>query len=327
MIEVTRLSKIGGPLTKRISLTPDGTLLSDGSACVMSRGHARRERLDCLEAFAALIQGLAPHEAIALGSLRSDLPDQVDVTTQDRLAKLNGTAPPDLIARTSGHIAYEPGHSAFALIDIDTKAMPPDVRARIKDAGGFWSALVSVLPELAAVGRIVRRSTTTGISRLDTGEALPGSNGMHVYLHVEDGADIERFLRALHERCWLAGFGWHMVGAGGQLLDRSLVDRMVYAAERLVFEGAPVLVAPLAQDQSSRRPIIHDGTPLDTKAACPPLRIVEAAQLKDLKSRSAHALAPDRALERERFITHHTERLAAAAGITAPEARRVIERQ
>ena len=49
------------------------------------------------------------------------------------------------------------------------------------------------------------------------------------------------------------GFGWYMVGAGGQLLERSIVDRMVGAPERLVFEGAPVLDPPLAQDQESRR--------------------------------------------------------------------------
>ena len=128
--------------------------------------------------------------------------------------------------------------------------MPDAVRTRIKEAGGFWAALVSVLPEMETAGRIVRRSTSTGIIRTDTGEALPGSNGMHVYLHAQDGADSSAS-STLHERCWLAGYGWHMVGAGGQLLDRSLVDRMVYAPERLVFEGAPVLVSPLAQDQES----------------------------------------------------------------------------
>ena len=140
-----------------------------------------------------------------------------------------------------------------------------------------------MLPEMETTGRIVRRSTSTGIIRTDTGEALLGSNGLHIYLHAQDGADIERFLKTLHERCWLAGYGWHMVGASGQLLDRSIVDRMVYAPERLVFEGAPILVPPLTQDQEVRRPIVFDHAPLDTKTTCPPLRIVEQALLKELK--------------------------------------------
>jgi hypothetical protein len=329
VIEITRLEKVGGPLTKSIRLSSDGGLISDGSACVMSRGRAQRVRLAGLGAVADLIQSLESHEAIALGSMRWDLPDHVRVVTQDQLARLNGTtpAPADTIARTGNYILYEAERPALALVDVDTKGMPAAVRARIEQAGGFWAVLVSVLPSLETTGHITRRSTSTGIIRTDTGTALSGSNGMHVYLHVQDGADIERFLRALHERCWLAGYGWHMVGAGGQLLDRSLVDRMVYAPERLVFEGAPVLGAPLAQDPASRRPAVFDHPPLDTKEACPPLRLTEQARLKDLKSRSAHALAPDRAKARDHFITQHAERLAERTGISAQEARRVIERQ
>ena len=56
-------------------------------------------------------------------------------------------------------------------------------------------------------------------------------------------------LKALHARCWLAGFGWMMVGAGGQLLERSIVDRVVGAPERLIFEGPPLVVPPLEQDR------------------------------------------------------------------------------
>ena len=58
---------------------------------------------------------------------------------------------------------------------------------------------------------------------------------------LQDGGDIERFLRDLHDRCWLHGLGWHMIGSAGQLLDRSLVDRMVAYGERLCFEGAPII--------------------------------------------------------------------------------------
>lgn len=43
-----------------------------------------------------------------------------------------------------------------------------------------------------------------------------------------------------------------MVGAGGQLLERSIVDRMVSAPERLAFEGKPILEHPLAQDEAGR---------------------------------------------------------------------------
>jgi hypothetical protein len=41
MTEFTIFAKSGGPLTKRISLAPDGSVKSDGAACVMAHGAAR----------------------------------------------------------------------------------------------------------------------------------------------------------------------------------------------------------------------------------------------------------------------------------------------
>jgi len=323
-VEITRLLKASGPLTKRITLGPDGSLKSDGSACVMSRGAACRVRFDSLDAFAEHIGSLAPNEAIALGMLRPDLPDNVEITTK---GKLNGTARPDLIARTGDHITYQPDKPALALIDVDTKGMPVAVRERIKEAGGFWGALVAVLPELATASRVTRRSTSAGISRADSGEPLAGSDGQHVFVLVRDGADIERFLRTLHERCWLHGFGWRMVGAGGQLLDRSIVDRMVYAPERLVFEATPILESPLIQDQSSRLPIVTEGTALNTVTTCAPLTIVEQAKLRDLRVKERHRLAPDAGKARDAFILQQSKRLAERTGMSAESAAQVIARQ
>ncbi len=326
-IEITSFTKAGGPLTKRISLAPDGTLHSDGSACVMWKGSARRTKFNNLDAFADHIDALGSHEAIALGALDPDQPDRVEIATKAKLAAANGATRPDIIARASDHISYRTGEPALALIDVDTKGMPPSVRSKIKALGGFWQALVTVLPEMTAAGRVVRLSTSAGISRTDIGERLPGSAGQHVFVLVEDGADAERFLRTLHARCLLQGFGWLMVGVGGQLLERSLVDRMVFAPERLVFEGPPILEAPLAQDQASRRPVVTEGTALDTIAACPPLTTVEWARLGELRAKEAHRLAPDAAKTRSAFISHQSKRLAERTGMSAENAARVIVRQ
>jgi hypothetical protein len=293
----------------------------------MSNGKAYRFRFDDLEAFAACIGNLNPSEAIALGALRDDLPGTVEITTKDRLTATAGSVRPGLIARTGDHISYRPGTPALALIDIDTKAMPASVRSKIDAAGGFWSALVFVLPELARAGRVLRRSTSSGIFRGDTDEQLPGSNGLHVFVLVKDGADIERFLRTLHARCWLHGFGWLMVGAGGQLLERSLVDRMVYAPERLVFESAPILEAPMAQDHASRAPVVTEGRPLDTRAVCLDLSVVELARLRDLQVTERARLAPDAERVRAAFVEQQAERIAARTGCSAAAARLMVERQ
>ena len=322
-IELTRLTKNGGPLTKRIFLSPDGTLVKDGSACVMAHGTAERVRLAGVDALGALIEGLASSQAIALGTLRADLPDKVEVATQQRL--VNGVARPDIIARTGANIVYR--GPAFALLDYDSKGMPAAVAAELKRCGGFWSALLTVLPALKDTAHVTRYSTSAGLSRADTGEALPGSDGVHVYIAEKDGADSERFLRALHDRCWLAGLGWMMVSTSGALLERSIVDRMVGGPERLVFEGGPVLVPPLQQDKESRRPIAVDGVALDTVALCPPLSTLERARLDERKAKERERLAPEVVKARAAFIEAQAQKLIARIGIAEKAARQVIVRQ
>ena len=137
MPELVKFTKTGGPLTKKISLSPDGTLVSDGSACVMTHGTAERVKIAGIDELAALIGSLHPSQAIALGALRTDLPDRVEVTTKKRL--VNGVARPDVIARTGANIVYH--GPAFALLDFDTKGMPADVAAELQRLGGFWPAL------------------------------------------------------------------------------------------------------------------------------------------------------------------------------------------
>jgi hypothetical protein len=320
--EITLFAKCDGPLTKRISLEADGSLKSDGSACVMAHGAARRFHITSISDLGALIERLRPNEAIALGSLRAGLADPVQVVTKQ---KLNGA--PNAIARTGADMIYRKGQPALALLDFDAKGMPRDVTTAITRHGGYWSALVSVLPALQTAARVMRRSTSAGLFRSDTGTRLPGSDGVHVYVAVQDGSDIERFLKTLHARTWLAGFGWVMVGAGGQLLERSIVDRMVGAPERLVFEGGPILDPPLRQDKESRRPIAIEGDALDTVAACPPLTIAETAQLRELKANWSHRLAGDSAKVRTAFIAKQAKRLAESKGISVKEAMRTIARQ
>lgn len=325
-IEITRLTKEGGVLTKCISLAPDGGIRSDGSACVMSAGAAVRMSFEDVSTFANCIARLLPNEAIALGRLREDLPEQVEIVTKSKLADLNGHAGPSVISRSAGQITYRPGEPALALIDYDVKAMPEAVKDAIKLAGGVWGALVHVLPELAGTTRVQRTSTSSGIIRSDTGAALAGSGGMHVYLLVRDGADIERFLHVLHARCWLAGFGWSMIGAAGQLLERSIVDRMVGAPERLVFEAAPILTPPLTQDAGTRTPNVIQGNALDTRAVLD-LSVVEQAQLRALRRAEAQRLAPASKAAREAFITRQAARIVDRTGCQLPAARQVVERQ
>jgi hypothetical protein len=129
MIELTLFRKDNGPLTKRIWLDADGSVKCDGSQCVMGRGRAFRIELDNLQALAAGLETFKPYEAIATGTLRPDLPDQVEVVTKQ---SLNGERRPDVIARTQEFIVYRPGVASLVLVDFDRKGMPPETASRLE---------------------------------------------------------------------------------------------------------------------------------------------------------------------------------------------------
>jgi putative DNA primase/helicase len=282
IFETTTFRKAGGGLlSKRISLRADGILNSDPSSCHMTNGEAWRVQHAGLAEFAGYLNHFQSCEAVALGALAAGLPDPVKITTKAALARMNGYAGADVIARDGRSITFRPDTPALVLLDHDTGGMPEVVRAEIARRGGFWSTLVSVMPELAEAGHVLRASTSTGISRLDTGMTFPGSGGLHAYVLVQDGSDIPRFLRRLYDACWLAGLGWFNYDKNGKLLERSIVDLRVGDPSRLVFEGPPELVPPLVQ--APRPAEFYDGGLVDTQAL-PPLSEAQQGRLDDLRA-------------------------------------------
>jgi hypothetical protein len=322
MIEIVAFTKANGPLTKRIFLNADGTLSSNGSLCLMAKGIAQRTFANSAKDLAALIESVNSDQALALGALRPDLADHVSVVTKN---KLNGAA--NVIARTADAIKYRPAEPAWLLIDYDRKGMPAEIRKEVKTRGGLWPTLVSILPALRTVEHVERWSTSAGLRRTDTNALLPFSGGQHVYLLARNGADSERFLRALHERCWLAGFGWYIVSASGQLLERSIIDRMVGPGERLVFEGPPILDPPLTQDSGARKPKAFPGDPLDTMAACPPVTVVETSRLREIKTKARALLQGDADKARRSHVDKAAQDLSKSANIPVAAARHIITQQ
>ena len=82
------------------------------------------------------------------------------------------------------------------LCDFDTDEMPPDVKARLDNCGGFIGALEKICPAFANTAYITRSSTSAGIIDTKTGETY-NSLGQHLFALVKNGNDAERFLRTL----------------------------------------------------------------------------------------------------------------------------------
>ena len=103
-------------------------------------------------------------------------------------------------------------------------------------------------------------------------------------------------------------------------LIRSIVDTAVRSPERLVFEGPPRVVKPLAQDQEARAPIAHEGELIDTRAACPPLTAEEQARFDVMVKAAKAELKPEVEKSREKAAVE----LAAKVGIEIEQARATI---
>jgi hypothetical protein len=325
-VTVTLVRKEGGACTKRIALGPDGQPVGDASGCAMARGEAERVALgaDPASALAALIGRMEPHEALILGDLADGLPARIRIDLAARTGTKEAKAR-NVHSRTRGNFLYRAGRPAFVLLDHDPEGMPPAVRELLRSLGGFRGALAVLLPGSADAAHVVRASTSAGLSNAATGERYPGAGGEHLYLLIRDGGDAERFLRVLHDRAWLSGLGWHRVGRAGQLLERSLVDRMVHAPERLCFEGGPVLAEPLRQDRAARRPVAQDGPAFDSVAACPSLSPLEQEKLAALKRADARALQDEALKARAEYLETQSAQLAAERGLHVATARRVVE--
>jgi hypothetical protein len=108
-IAVITLIKKSSPnpiISKRIFLDEQGKVCSDGSQCLMAQGTATRATAETAAELAQHIMACGTDQAVALGALKVD--------------------------------------PAWALIDFDTKDMPPNVAAGIEAAGGMWSDLLTV---------------------------------------------------------------------------------------------------------------------------------------------------------------------------------------
>ena len=69
------------------------------------------------------------------------------------------------------------------LFDVDTKGMPQPVRDRVTALGGAWRRDREAVPKLVGAARVIRKSSSSGISNPATGETR-NSDGQHIFVLV-----------------------------------------------------------------------------------------------------------------------------------------------
>lgn len=299
---VTVFTSSSVPLNKRF-LVAEGTIRKETRAS-LSAGTAQTMPAPDAEALSALLSGLTPLQALSTGRLKSG--DQARITTARRAGE-------GAIARTLDNFAFPPA-PGWLLWDYDDKTMPPEVRDRVDDVGGPLEALLHIWPEARAGEYAVFPSSSDGVTAPGI-EALR-SNGRHGYFLLEDISKAKDALEALQARAWEAGFAWFALSKSGAVLERSIIDTAVGSPERLIFEAAPELVAPVCRQ--AHPPIIHRGSALD----CP-----SAPDVAAKREAAREAIKPEAKAAEEAFVEAQAKRVADETGTGIEAARGIVRRR
>ena len=295
---ITEITSDAPTLSKRIALGPDGRLVKDGSASILRTGRARLVNVPTATALAAILERCEQNQAFVYSRFADPNIQEIGIAPKGRVEV-------GQISRTKKNFKFSDGGPGWCLIDVDGFQ------------GDALAALHDVLPALSTTAYVVRRSTSFGIEHAFTGEKFPGG-GWHISVLLKNQSDLPRFLEDLHRRLWLKGYGWIKLSAAGTMLERSPVDLAMRVSVQPIFEGAPDLSLEL--DQDPRPAVAHDGEPLDTARACPPLLAAEEAEFKQLVAAAKVLKRREADARRGEWIARHVAKLV-KRGMTEKAAR------
>lgn len=309
-------------LCKRIGLDGAGRL-NKTAAATMQRGHAETMQAHGLAELLALLDALAPAQAVGWGVMKAapypggrvPIVTKAEKERADAVAEL-GTRSADAMAWPAGAgvlmLDHDDGHNGERL-DVD------ELRAR----------LVEACPALADAPMLWRPSSSAGLVSAD-GRELAGLHKHRLYVPVTRAADIPSAAARLVTLLWAASkdkpgrFAWCTVGNAGQVLRRSLVDESVWQANRLDFAAPPLLADGLTRPRVAGR-VFGDPLALFDLAGIVTTDADERAAAQAQAS-ARKAVQTAAAAQAEKWAEERAPVLAKARGIPVDKARAVLLR-
>lgn len=297
------------PLSKEYWTGADGCIAKHAAA-QMSRGKAQRTAMPFSQ-LQNILKNATKNHALCYGIHAIDRPDVVAVVDKGSLARV-----PDAIARTKEYFRY-PEKPGLLMMDHDpseyVERMTPDE---------LLAALTAIHPSIAHAARIVRGSVSAGVHRPD--ESPRDDKGFHLYMPVQNAADIPRYGRVLFERLWLQGHGRIALSASGSMLERSPLDSAVFSPERLDFIAPPIIRAGANLVYTAPPTEYREGAVLDT-TTLPDLDDAERAEYERLVAEAKAAMRGASDAKRRAWAESHiAERVE--RGIPEAKARADVER-
>jgi hypothetical protein len=297
------------PLAKQYTLTDMGDLETTTIATLTS-GTVVVEHAGSLSDFAARIDRLQIHQAVMYG-----IPDtpRAKIVTEAQFQDLATEARQGVITRTRTHFqfAYGPG---LMMLDLDPSAAPPSLLDAVASPDQTRDLLIRAVPELSYAPLLWRPSSSSYL--YDGQRELSGLRGQRMYIPLTRMSDAPMLGKLLCERLWRLGFGYFLVSASGQLLERTLLDGAVWQPERLDFAAGPICVPPITRRAAAACLWDEDGPFFDARSVAG----LTANERRAIDAARAHARAELRGVAREKRREWAKERgKAIATAIGVPE--------
>lgn len=280
-----------GNATKRIIADDNGQPIKDTEYSLgIYAGTVQVPTVNGLAGLQALLNRVQHNQALVHG-----IPQQSTESGQtlQLVTAKHYRGKPGQIARTKKCFQYP--DVKLLMFDVDPDPAAP--YEAVSNPQDLIDRLTAVIPELSGMGWLATCSTSSAIRCKSTGAWLKPPAGMHIYILAR--GDVDRFVKTLKVRLWLAGLGFCKLATPNQktgvaaVLERAIVDMSVFSPERLDYmAGAQIPSnAPFYQDRPE--PLLQPGSVVNLDSIPKPT----PAERRDYHQRVATA---KRALQPER---------------------------
>lgn len=252
-------------------------------------------RVDCTFAdFFEILKDLESNEALGYGVFDAKHPTCVKLTIA-----INADAEINILARTQAFFSYAnlPG---ILMLDHD-----PCQYSKVVSPSELLNTLTDIIPEFKDCAYVIKPSVSSTVCL--NGASPPKTGGYHIYIPVQNAADIPRFGRVLAEKLWLHNHGYIKLSANGSLLTKCTIDSSVFAPERLDFAGRPHIVSPVLEYRTDNL-VYNAGKFLDT-TILKDLTVTEAQIIATKIDAAKVAIAPESASKRKTWMSKQVQKL------------------
>ena len=302
---ITIFTSASGSVVKRFVMVGD-QVEAMASARIYT-GCTRSVRADDPEELKELLDGLGPNEAVGLGIL--------ETVNQTFPLVTKGALRAGAVSRSGEFFRHNEG-AGWGLIDVDTKDLPQAVHSNLI-GDDIVADIFRVVPELEKTAYLIRPSSSAGIIKPDG--TVRRATGTHIFIRLEYAPNLPQLLQVMHDRCWVAGLGYIKFSRAGHMLERSPIDLAVAGAERLIFEAAPIVQAPLSRVRPPDR--LRHGGSLSDLAPPDPMLVAQ------LKQQARDELKPAAEKMVQQFEAEQVERIRAETKVSKTEARRIFRQR